>query len=278
MSAALNQFSKNVFIVAHREDVSVLSKVLISEGFLVQIVRGPYSEQEQSYSAIYRCLVNHANAWRMVAMSDAPSIIVEADFVPVLGFGGLTLPIPADRIHTSLAYLYACGPQFWDTPSSPKCVRGHAGGTVAYVIAPAVAMMMLKFFEEQCIVNPSGVYAPWDAGLGYWLKARGVESYLPYRQFGEHGGIANPEHSKSGLGRSHQADALKGPLAFMPFYARGSKATFLRVRLRARIWGWARLLAGRSLSWHDLVRTKPLRMFGFAVGRLLIAPHIHRMR
>jgi len=41
----------------------------------------------------------------------------------------------------------------------------------------------------------------------------------------------------------------------MPFYARGSKATLLRVRLRARdLRGGARLLAGRSLSWHDLVR------------------------
>jgi len=256
----------------------MLRNQLILEGIQVQVVRGPYSKEQQSYSAIYRCLVNHANAWRMVVKSETLSIIVEADFVPVLGFGKLPLPVPVDRLDSSLIYLYACGPQFWDMPSSSKCARGHAGGMVAYVISPTVATMMLDFFEEQCTANPSGAYAPWDAGVGYWLKARGVESYLSYRQYGEHGGIANPEHSKSGLGRPHQADTLTGPLAFLPFYACGSFATFLTVRLRARMWGWVRLLAGRSLAWHDLVRTKPIRMFSFVAGRLMAPPHLHRFR
>lgn len=147
---------------------------------------------------------------------------------------------------------------------------------VAYVIAPTVASMLLEFFQEQCSANPSGAYQPWDAAVGYWLKARGVQSYLPYRQYGEHGGIANPEHARAGLGRPHQADALAGPLAFIPLYAHGSLMTLLRVRLRARLWGWVRLLAGRSLAWHDLLRTEPLRMFSFVAGRLMVTPHRHK--
>jgi hypothetical protein len=278
MPIALNQICLKAFIVAHREDISLLSDALNSEGFQVQVVRGPYSTGQQSYSAIYRCLVNHANAWRLVAESGVLSLIVEADFVPVLGFGRLPLPVPVDRLHTSLAYLYACGPQFWDLPMSPYCARGHAGGMVSYVVSPAVATMMLEFCEEQCVANPSGAYAPWDAGVGYWLKTRGVESYLPYLQYGEHGGVSNPEHARAGLGRPHQADALAGPLAFLPPYAQGSLITFWRVRLRARVWGWARLLAGRSLTWQDLIRTEPLRMFGFVVGRLMAKPHRHHIQ
>lgn len=276
MTSSLNQVCRQAFVIAHKEDISPLVNSLVREGFSVREVCGPYTPEQLRYSAICRCFVNHANAWKLVVESGVHSVIVEADFVPVVGFGLLPLPVPPDQVQRSLAYLYAVGPQFWDLASSPSCARGHAGGGVAYAISPAVARLMLEFFDEKNRANPSGDYYPWDAEIGYWLKARGVQSFLPYRQFGEHGGIANPEHAKAGLGRPHQADALAGPLPFLPMYAKGSLIRFLRVRLRARAWGLIRLLAGRSLAWHDLVRTEPLRMINFAVGRLLTQPHCHR--
>lgn len=277
MTLQLNQVCRQALVIAHKENTSPLVDSLAREGFSVLEVRGPYTPEQLHWSTISRCFVNHANSWRLVVERGVHSLIVEADFVPVVGFGLLPLPVPADLIHKSLAYLYAVGPQFWDLPPSPNCARGHAGGGVAYVISPAVACMMLDFFDEKCSANPSGAYYPWDSAVGYWLKARGIESFLPYRQYGEHGGIANPEHAKAGLGRPHQADALAGPLAFLPMYAQGSVVSFLRVRLRARVWGWIRLLAGRTVALNGYRRFESLRMFGFAVGRLLVPFHSHRL-
>lgn len=137
------------------------------------------------------------------------------------------------------------------------------------VIPPSVAAMLAQFFDEETATNPTGVYTPFDSKLGYWLKDRGVESYIPDRHYGEHGGIPNPEHAKAGLGRPHQADALQGRLVFLPLYTRGSVLRLWKTRSRARVWGWARFLAGRFVDWHDFVRSDRLPMVRFTFGRLL---------
>ena len=273
MNHCLHDVCSNAYIVAHRENTDHLWRALQSEGFSVTEVRGPYSDTQLQFSSIYKTFVNHANAWRLVVSSDQYSMIVEADFVPVLGLGSLPLPLPFEHIASTISYLYACGPQFWDVDPSLYFARGHAGAMVAYTLSPRVARLLLQFFDEKCQANPTGVYEPWDAELGYWLKARGVESYLPFRQYGEHGGISNPEHSSAGLGRPHQADVLVNSLHFMPLYAGNRFSRYLAIRMRARIWGWIRLLAGRSLAFHDVYRTEPMDMLRFAVGRLLRLPN-----
>src|SRR5262249_3710135 len=123
---------------------------------------------------------------------------------------------------------------------------------------------------EELMVNPLGEYSSFDTKIGYWLKDRGIESFIPYRHYGEHGGIGNPEHIAAGLGRQHRADALEGRLAFLPTYAKGSILRFWKVRVRARFWGVLRLLSCRFLAWHDFMRSDRMQMIRFALGRLLV--------
>src|SRR5262245_10601640 len=107
----LRSASSGVVIVTNNEDITALRGALLAEGFRVDEVRGPYTPEQLRFSAIMRCLVNHANAWRIAARRDKPTIIVEADFVPVKGFGALPVPVPAERQDSCLGYLYAVGPE-----------------------------------------------------------------------------------------------------------------------------------------------------------------------
>jgi hypothetical protein len=66
----LRSASSGVLIIAHNEDTRVLQSTLISEGLHVDEVRGPYTPEQLRFSAIMRCLVNHANAWRIAARRD----------------------------------------------------------------------------------------------------------------------------------------------------------------------------------------------------------------
>jgi hypothetical protein len=265
----LRQVSLGVIIVAHREDTSLLRQTFESEGLRVDEVRGPYAPGQEKFSAAMRCFVNHANAWRIAAGRDKPSIVVEADFVPVRGFADLPAPIPPNEDTRYLGYLYTVGPQIWDLVR-PDLACGHGGGTVALLIHPTVATMLLQFLDEQLAANPLGEYSPFDTKIGYWLKDRGVESYIPYRHYGEHGGIGNPEHAGAGLGRPHQADLLQGPLAFLPAYAEGSRLKSWATRTRARVWGLLRLAAGRYLTWSNFKRSERSAMFRYAVGRFVL--------
>ena len=140
---------------------------------------------------------------------------------------------------------------------------------VALLVPPNVASALLQFFSEEVNAVPTGAYSAFDTKVGYWLNARGVESYIPYRHYGEHGGIPNLEHAASGLGRPHQADALQGKLAFLPMYARGSTLRYWKICCRARMWGILRLICGRYLAWHDLRRGDPISIIRFAFGRHL---------
>jgi hypothetical protein len=257
-------------IVAHTEDTSALRTSLVAEGFSVEEVRGPYTSEQVSYSWSMKALVNHANAWRIAAGRDLPTIIVEADFVPVKGFGDLPAPIPADKTTDSIAYLYSVGPEVWDLTES-HFARGHGGGSVASMIPPRVAELLLDYFKHEVEANPDGEYRTWDSGMGYWLLEKGIETYIPYRHYGEHGGIGNPEHRQFGLGREHRADTLEERLAFLPNYAQGSALRFWSIRASARLWGMLRLISGRFLTWHDLKRSEDRTKFlRFAAGRLFL--------
>lgn len=259
---------QSAVVVAHLEDTALLHSALIAEGFSTLEVRGPYTSLQLGYSADMRCLVNHANAWRIVASMQGPAIVVEADFVPVRGMGELPWPGAPTTQGNGLIYLYACGPEFWDL-CQPAVARGHAGGAVALLMFPETAQLLLRFAEGVIADNQAGSYCAWDSRLGYWLLERGVQSYLPYRHYGEHGGIPNPEHSRHGLGRPHQADALMGPLAFLPAYARGSRWRLIRSRMRARWWGIIRLAAGRVVGARDWRRSEKWALARFALGRLV---------
>ena len=128
--------------------------------------------------------------------------------------------------------------------------------------------MLVDFADAEIQARNPETYTGWDTSLGFWLNERGIQSYLPYRHYGEHGGNPNPEHRAAGLRATHRADLLAGRLAFLPVYARGSRIRYWRVRLAARAWGVLRLLAGRYLAWHDFRRsTSKARLLRVAFGR-----------
>ncbi len=255
-------------IVAHREDTSPLENALHSEGFNVCVVRGPYTTKQLQFCSQMKCLVNHSNAWSIAASLSRGALIVEADFVPVKGMGSFPVPAPYEKPDDSLGYAYSVAPQVWDSVRLGLC-RGHAGGMVALFVPSRVAQLMLEFFREEVARNPEGSYSPWDSKIGYWLKQRGVESYIPLRHYGEHGGIPNPEHAKAGLGRPHQADVLAGQLLFLPAYARGSQFRYRVLRVRALSWGLIRLVCGRLAAPYDLRRSKSTRLLKFLTLRFL---------
>lgn len=261
----LSEVCRDVYIVRHNEDVSALYSTLESEGFCVHEVRGPYDPGMVGWSANTLCMVNHRNAWRRIVEGGVLAIVVEADFVPVRGFGNLPLPFDRRQGRDALGYLYAVGPQLWDLEGG---LRGHAGGGVAYAVDARVARLLIRFAEEEILSASPERYMGWDSRLGYWLNREGAQTFLPYRNYGEHGGVSNPEHRQAGLRPHHRADLLAGPLAFLPTYAKGSRLRFWGVRLRGRTWGLLRLLAGRYLSWHDLRRSqRPAQLVRVALGR-----------
>ncbi len=111
----------------------------------------------------------------------------------------------------------------------------------------------------------------------------GAKCFMPYRQYGEHGGVSNPEHAKSligfakritilgrlGLGKNHHAETLYGPLQFLPLYAGGSRIRFLVIRLEAKVIGLLRLLGGRVVSKHEPRHIgQTFKLYGIALARL----------
>lgn len=264
----LRNFCPHVLVVAHRENTAPLLSFLKTEGFSVEEFRGPYSAEQEGYSAIMRCLVNHANAWKVAVDRKQPTMIVEADFVPVCGFGSLPIPLPPERYQTGLAYLYGASPTIWDL-ALPYVARGHAGATVAYVLSPQIAKLLLEFFVTEIAANPQGIYTPFDTRLGYWLLTRGIESYFPYRHYGEHGGLGNSEHRGVALRSTHRADVVWGSLAFSPMYAKKGSLTFWFMRVFARVWGAIRLSTGRLMPREDLCRGPIVPLLRFALGRLI---------
>jgi hypothetical protein len=270
MDNSMRNACSGVLIVTYKEDTTELRATLEAEGLAAEEVKGPYTAEQLGYSAVMQALVNHANAWRIAAGRTKPTIVMEPDFVPVRNFGNLPVPVPGGQENNSLAYLYCVGPEIWDL-ATPTIARAHCGGAVALLIPPRVAQLLLEFFEDELGANATGKYRPWDSGMGYWLLERGVESYMPFRHYGEHGGLGNPEHARFGLGRNHRADALFDSLAFLPVYAKGSRAKLWKDRIIGRAWGLLRLATGRLLRWHDLARSRNgrLDLFRFAAGRLL---------
>ena len=112
-------------------------------------------------------------------------------------------------------------------------------------------------------------YSAWDSEVDAFLLKRGLKNYLPFRNYGEHGGgQPNPEHRAFGLSTTHRADVLYRKLAFPPPYAAYYWPP--AVRLQARLKGIARLLMGRFVRVPILRESSvPQRLLWFAVSRQL---------
>ena len=262
---------KKIYIVAHNENINNLISSLNSEGFKIEVVKTNYSEKEKKYSRASRCLLNHTNAWKKTIESDELSIIVEADFVPVIGFGNLPLPFDISNKDKSFGYLYIGSARlFWFEEGNYPV--GNSSTTVAYVLGPDAAKKFIEFSNKEFKRNNPEDYFAWDTYLTGILSDNGYGIYIPFRCYGEHGGIVNPEHKLNNINGPHQADVLWGKLHFLPFYAEGNYSKFIFYRFRAKIKAVIKLLINRYVTINMLKNNKSninrLKMIYFSIIRL----------
>jgi GR25 family glycosyltransferase involved in LPS biosynthesis len=259
-----------VLIIAYKESTQQLEAVLTTEELECEVLRQEHKPEYQDFSRSYLCLMNHRRAWEIATQQTQPTIIIEADFVPVLGFGRCPLPFNRNQTDVGISWLYTCAPQVYSV--SPD---GHAEGfstsAVAYIVTPQAARYLIELSDE--ITEKVGAvnYSTWDSSIDSFLRARKLKNYIPWRNYGEHGGLPNLEHYQNNLSKTHRADLLYNQLAFIPLYAVGKKnekLAFLWVRFQARLKGIARLLTGRFLRLK-VVQTSsyPMRLLKFAILR-----------
>ncbi len=254
-------------IIAYREDTTQLTQTLDTAGCRCTVLRQVHQPEYATYARSYLCLLNHRQAWQRALESDQPTLIVEADFVPVANFGELPPPFdPADNA-LGIAWLYTCASQIYTITESGHA-QGYSTAMVAYVITAQSAQLLLALADEVTADPGPTAYSPWDSGIEYYLRDRNLSNYVPWRNYGEHGGQPNPEHEAYRLSASHRADVLYGPLAFTPPY--GATESVLKTRAYARVKGLGRLLLNKYLRWPVLKgNANPRALLKFALGRQL---------
>lgn len=273
------KFVKKIYIVSHSEDPGELVSFLCKSGFVVEVLRQDRSIDEAGYSASYKCFLNHRKAWQKAARVRGPVCILEKDFVPSINFAELPVSYPKGK-EWGIAYIYACGPQMYSVDRYGK-IEGASTSTVGYLVNPDSASLLLEFAHKiDSEWRDHSSYRAWDSEIVQFFLSKGIKCYLPFRNYGEHGGLSNPEHSVnffegSGLRRfrpkrtGHRADVLAGRLAFLPEYAKNSRSIYLKERLWARLYGLARLCLGVYL------RPGILRGSSFPARLLLVAIKRH---
>lgn len=261
-------------IIAWKEDVTELQCALAKEGIKAVVQRGQYTDAQLEYSRSIRCLIYHASAWRMAAVADRPTIIVEADFVPCIGFADLPLPFVWDGEGSRFAWLYSAGSIIYGIDAD-GCLFGHGNTTVAYVVTPDAARACLAFYDEEMTGAEPGRYRMWETRIGADLRwKKGVRNYLPVYQYGEHGGQSNGEHVEHGIRGWHEADILWRPLSFLPAYAEGSVLTYRMRRLRGWLRGWLRVILLRAAHPANLNAESHRGGFfilGVSIARMFVA-------
>ncbi|MCP5421027.1 MAG: LPS biosynthesis glycosyltransferase [Gammaproteobacteria bacterium] len=262
-----------VIIVAYKEKTSRLECAFAKEFFSTLVVRPNYSDEELGYSQTVRVLINHFNAWKICAKRATSTIVVEADFVPCVGFGDFPVPFSESMSSRAWGWLYSCGPTIYELIQEADCVyaRGHSAAPVATIIGPEAANILCEFAEQEITEKNPYKYSYWDTYARMFLQKRGVNSYISFRNYGEHGGIPNPEHKIAGLKSvTHRADVLMNQLYFLPDYAHNRKIVFVKIRCFAKIKGWMRLIFFRTLEKQTLIQSSQrMDLLKFAFIRLL---------
>ncbi len=269
---SLAESIEKTFIIAYKEPTEVLESALKQGGLNCEVLRQQHQPEYKDYSPSYLCLLNHKRAWEIAMNESKPTLIVEADFVPVTGMGQLPLPFNPMQENVGISWLYTCAPQVYSV-SPDGYAEGFSVSTVAYILTPAAAKSLLEL-EAKIRENPGPKsYSSWDSTLDGFLRQRKFQNYLPFRNYGEHGGKPNLEHQKNGLSKTHRADVLYGTLAFTPLYAEAGKNHQLQLisaRIQARLKGIVRLAVGKYLRGTVLQNSSsPQRLLRFAISRQL---------
>lgn len=268
---ATNQLVDNIsriLIIAYKESTSQLEKVFTEAGFKCEVVRQEDKPEYQNFSRSYLCMMNHKRAWEKATQESKPTLIVEADFVPVVEFGKLPLPFHPNQNDVGIAWLYTCASQVYSV-SELGYAEGFSTSMVAYIITAKSAQYLIDFAEEIKVKQGGDIYSTWDSEVDSLLRAKKLKNYIPFRNYGEHGGLPNPEHHKHGLSKTHRADILYGKLAFLPLYV--TEENLFLARLKARIKGIGRLVTGRFLRIPVIKGSStPRKLISFAVRRHLL--------
>ena len=255
------------------EKVEPLRSALQAEGLLPQVIVATYSSNELSYALNTRTLMNHYSAWKTASVQEGYTLICESDFVPCRGIGSFPIFWPLQD-ELAYGYLYQGSPRLLALIGDTPYLRGHTAPLVGYVVSPGVAKVFLKFYDYEMSHYKPQEYFTFDAHLQWFAMGQGANAYIPLRHYGEHGGFPNPEHLARGrLSRAgvHRADNLRGPLYFLPPYARGSRMRFIWERLQSRGLGWLRLISGRwivATNVYKITRSTRLRMYFVGMRRL----------
>lgn len=268
---SLASYIGQTYIVAYKEKTTKLEEVLAKEGLSCEVIRQINKPEFANYSRSYLCLMNHRRAWEKVAQQSQASLIMEADFVPVVNMGKLPLPFNPQESKLGIAWLYTCAPQIYSV-SAEGYAQGYSTSLVAYVITPQSAKIFIELSDEIREKYGATNYSTWDSQVDEYLRKHQFKNFLAFRNYGEHGGIPNPEHKQNNLSTTHRADVLAGKLAFMPDYATTkngfSVIKYWQTRAKARFKGIARLLLGKFVRFKVVTQSsKPQRMLNFAVGR-----------
>ena len=264
MTNALVDCIGQTFILAYQEDTDQLASFLSNARCYVEVLRQIHRAEYKHYSRSYLCLLSHRKAWERALLSDKPTLIVEADFVPVVNFAQLPMPYDPTDEQLGIAWLYTCAPQIY-TITDKWYAQGYSTSMVAYVVTKKSAWQLIELAEGVKTDPGPETYTPWDSGIEYYLRDRNFHNYVPWRNYGEHGGIPNPEHQQNNLSTTHRADVLYGPLAFAPPYR-----DVLKERAYGRVKGMGRLLLNKYLRGEVLRGSEqPGRLLKFAIGRQL---------
>ncbi|MBD2437921.1 LPS biosynthesis glycosyltransferase [Nostoc sp. FACHB-110] len=254
-------------IIAYKEETQLLETALIQEGLNCEVIRQQHQPQYKSFSPSYLCLLNHLRAWKIAAMQSQPTLITEADFVPVVGLGELPLPFNPYQTNVGMCWLYTCASQIYSI-SAEGYADGFSVSTVAYIVTPQCAGKLIEFATQLLQTSNPETYFTWDSQIDSFLRHHKLKNYVPFRNYGEHGGLPNLEHFLHGLSKTHRADVLYNQLHFLPPYASKSYCKFLSVRLYARIKGIVRLLVGKFLRLRVLKLSPiPARLVSFSIRR-----------
>ncbi|AFZ02765.1 hypothetical protein [Calothrix sp. PCC 6303] len=259
-----------VLIIACKEQTQQLEAVFTQEGFECQVLRQEFKPEYENFSRSYLCLMNHTRAWEIADKETKPTMIIEADFVPVMGIGKLPLPFNPKQTNVGISWLYTCASQVYSV-SDEGYAEGFSTAAVAYIVTPQAAKNLQELAVGITEKYGATNYSTWDSTIDTFLRDRKFKNYIPWRNYGEHGGAPNPEHKQNKLGNVHRADVLYGKLAFMPIYANSQKSqtmTLFFVRLQARLKGIARVLSGRFLRPQVIQGSSvPTRLMSFALLR-----------
>ena len=150
------------FILAYQENTDRLAAWLGHAGCQVEVLRQIHRPDYRRYSRSYLCLLNHRKAWERALLSEQPTLVVEADFVPVANFAQLPPPYPPDDDHLGIAWLYTCAAQIY-TITDRGYAEGYSTAMVAYVVTQHSAWRLIELAESVKERPVPVTYTPLDS-------------------------------------------------------------------------------------------------------------------